>query len=230
VSSYPTGEDAAVTAAGYVPVETVAQLREIYGEAGQRALTKERSTLHARDRQWLEASPFCMIGTADEVGNSDVSPKGDPAGSLVHIIDDRTIAIPDRPGNRRIDGFRNIIVNPHVGLNFVVPGRTETLRINGRAYLVSDAPFFDELVVKGHRPQLAVIINIDTIFFHCGKAFLRSQLWKQESWNPGALPSHACMVKDVQDTPESLAELEAYYGDVYEKKIYVEGPKLTPSA
>jgi uncharacterized protein len=207
-------------------IETAAQLREIYGDAGQRSLTKERDALHARDRQWLGASRFCVIATADEFGNCDVSPKGDPAGALVHVLDDRTIAIPDRPGNRRVDGFRNIIVNPHVGLNFVVPGRTETLRINGRARLVSDAPFFDALVAQGHRPRVAIIVDIDTIFFHCGKAFMRSDLWKPETWHPEALPSHACIVKDVQDTPESLVELEAYYGPVYEQKIYIESPRI----
>jgi uncharacterized protein len=210
----------------YVPVESAAQLREIYGDAGQRSATKERPVLHARDRQWLKASPFCVIATADEFGNCDVSPKGDPTGSLVYVIDDRTIAIPDRPGNRRIDGFRNIIANPHIGLNFVVPGRTETLRINGRARLVSDAPFFDDLTVKGHRPRVAIIVDIETIFFHCGKAFMRSQLWKPETWHPETLPSHACIVKDVQDTPSTLAELEAYYGVEYEQQIYVESPRI----
>jgi uncharacterized protein len=210
-------------------IGSAAELREIYGDAGERALAKERDTLHVRDRQWLNASPFCVIATADEFGNCDVSPKGDPVGSLAYVIDDRTIAIPDRPGNRRLDGFRNIIVNPHVGLNFVVPGRTETLRINGRARLVSDAPFFDALVVKGHRPRVAMIVDIETIFFHCGKAFLRSQLWQPETWHPEALPSHACIVKDVQDTPSTLAELEAYYGVEYATKIYVENPKLAAS-
>ncbi|HEY1486389.1 MAG TPA: pyridoxamine 5'-phosphate oxidase family protein [Micromonosporaceae bacterium] len=210
----------------YATIESVEQLREIYGEAGHRAQTKERIALHPRDRQWLAASPLVMLGTCDEDGRCDVSPKGDPAGSLVHIIDDRTIAIPDRPGNRRIDGFRNIIANPYVGMNFVIPGRIETLRINGHARLVSDAPFFDALIVKGHRPRLAMIVDIETIFFHCGKAFLRSELWKPETWNPDALPSHACITKDVQDPGMSLEELEAYYGPAYAKKIYVEAPRI----
>jgi PPOX class probable FMN-dependent enzyme len=214
---------------GYAPIDTVEALREIYGVAGERALTKERPALHARDRQWLQASPFCMIATSDEFGNCDVSPKGDPPGFLTHVIDDRTIAIPDRPGNRRIDTFRNVIVNPHVGLNFVVPGRTETLRINVRVRLVSDAPFFDDLIVKGHRPLSAMIVDIDTIFFHCGKSFLRSQMWRPDSWHPEALPSNACITKDVQDTSMTLAELEAYYGPQYEQRIYVESVKLTAS-
>ena len=213
----------------YVPITTEAELRALYGMPGQRAATKERTHLHKWDRAWLAASPFCVVATSDAEGNCDVSPKGDPPG-FAYVIDDATIAIPDRPGNRRIDGFRNVLVNPHVGLNFVVPGRTETLRINGRARLVSDAPFFDALIVKGHRPRVAVIVDIDTIFFHCGKAFLRSQMWRPETWNPDALPSHACIVKDVQDTPMPLAELEAYYGAEYEKKIYVENPRIDAGA
>ena len=117
------------------------------------------------------------MATADADGGCDASPKGDPAGQLVHVIDDRTIALAERPGNRRADGYRNILENPHVGLVFLIPGRGDTLRINGRARLVSDAPFFDEMVVKGHRPLLAVVVEIDEVFHHCQKAFLRSGLW-----------------------------------------------------
>jgi PPOX class probable FMN-dependent enzyme len=181
-------------------------------------VTKERVRLHERDRQWLAASPFCLIATSDDQGNCDVSPKGDPAG-FVHVIDDTTIAIPDRPGNRRADGFLNILKNPHVGLVFVVPGRNETLRVNGRARLVREAPFFDELIVKGHRPHLALVVEIEQIFFHCGKAFLRSSLWKPDTWG-NDLPSHARLVKDVQKVEESLEELETYYGEAYLKKLY----------
>jgi PPOX class probable FMN-dependent enzyme len=175
--------------------------------------------LHERDREWLANSPFCLIATADSSGACDVSPKGDPAG-FTHVIDDTTIAIPDRPGNRRADGFHNILQNPYVGLLYLVPGRGETLRINGRARLVREAPFFDELIVKGNRPKLAIVVEIEQIFFHCAKAFLRSNLWKPETWNPDALPSHAAIVKSVQKTEESLEELERYYGDSYAEKLY----------
>ncbi|NUS03485.1 MAG: pyridoxamine 5'-phosphate oxidase family protein, partial [Nonomuraea sp.] len=173
------------------------ELRELLGEVMPRAVSKERVRLHERDREWLAASPFCLIATSDAEGNCDVSPKGDPAG-FVHVIDDTTIAIPDRPGNRRADGFLNILKNPHVGLVFLIPGRNETLRVNGRARLVREAPFFDEMIVKGHRPHLALVVEIEQIFFHCAKAFLRSQLWKPESWDPTVLPSHARLVKEVQ--------------------------------
>ncbi|GAA3226028.1 pyridoxamine 5'-phosphate oxidase family protein [Nonomuraea helvata] len=203
----------------WTEIGSEAELREVLGEVMPRAATKERVRLHERDREWLAASPFCLIATSDDAGNCDVSPKGDPAG-FVHVIDDATIAIPDRPGNRRADGFRNILKNPHVGLIFLIPGRHETLRVNGRARLIREAPFFDEMIVKGHRPHLALVVEIEQIFFHCQKSFLRSALWKPDTWNPGVLPAHAKLVKDVQVVEETLEQLEEYYGDAYTKRLY----------
>jgi PPOX class probable FMN-dependent enzyme len=207
------------TAPGYVPVSSEAELRDLLGEPSGRAVTKERARLHQRDREWLAASPFCLIATADADGNCDVSPKGDPPG-FAYVIDDTTIAIPDRPGNRRADGFRNVLVNPHAGTIFLVPGRSETLRINGRAGLLRDAPFFGDMIVKGHRPRLALVIEIETIFFHCAKAFMRSALWRPETWDPGVLPPHAAIVKSVQDAPETLEELQRHYGPGYADLLY----------
>lgn len=205
--------------AGYVPISSEAELRDLLGEPAGRAVTKERARLHQRDREWLAASPFCLLATSDADGNCDVSPKGDPPG-FTHVIDDATIAIPDRPGNRRADGFRNVLRNPHVGTIFVVPGRKETLRINGRARLLREAPFFDAVLVKGHRPRLALVIDIDQIFFHCPKALMRSALWQPETWQPDVLPSHAAIVKSVQETPETVEELQDYYGPSYADKLY----------
>ncbi|WP_067807644.1 pyridoxamine 5'-phosphate oxidase family protein [Actinomadura formosensis] len=204
----------------FTAITSAAELRELLGAPMRRAIDKERVTLHAWDREWLARSPFCLISTSDADGNCDVSPKGDPPG-FVHVIDDTTIAVPDRPGNRRVDGFMNVLSNPHVGLIFLVPGRGETLRINGRATLVRDAPFFDEMVVKGHRPALALVVDIEQIFFHCAKALMRSKVWKPETWNPDSLPSHARIVKDVQYTEENLEQLEEYYSEgTYSKKLY----------
>jgi PPOX class probable FMN-dependent enzyme len=196
------------------------ELREILGAPLPRAVDKERVTLHARDRDWLARSPFCLIATSDADGNCDVSPKGDPPG-FVHVIDDTTIAVPDRPGNRRADGYLNVLSNPHAGLIFFVPGRGETLRVNGRARLVRDAPFFDEMVVNGHRPSLALVVEIEQIFFHCAKALMRSKLWKPETWEPDALPSHARIVADLRYAKENVEELERYYSEEnYAKKLY----------
>jgi predicted pyridoxine 5'-phosphate oxidase superfamily flavin-nucleotide-binding protein len=137
------------------------------------------------------------------------------------VIDDTTIALAERPGNKRMDGYRNVLVNPHVGLNFFVPGRGDTLRINGRASLVTDAPFFDDLVVKGHRPILCLVVEIEQIFHHCAKAFLRSQLWEPDTWNPSVLPSVAVMSKTlIPDSPETLAQLQTYYGKAYSEGLY----------
>lgn len=138
-------------------ITTLDELTDLVGEPKARARNKVRTELHDLDRQWLAASPFCLLATADAEGRCDVSPKGDPAGDLVHVLDDRTLAIAERPGNRRVDGFRNVLANAHVGLIFLIPGRNDTLRVNGRARLVSDAPFFDAMVVKGHRPLLALV-------------------------------------------------------------------------
>jgi uncharacterized protein len=200
-------------------IDSAEELRDLLGEVMPRAVTKERVVLHPRDRDWLAASPFCVISTSSADGTCDASPKGDPPGFTL-VLDDATIAIPERPGNRRADGYLNILGNPHIGLLYLIPGRTETLRINGRARLIRDAPYFDRMVVKGHRPILAVEVEIEQIFFHCAKAFLRSEIWKPETWNPGVLPSHAKLVKEVQSTPESLEQLEEYYGEQYLKGLY----------
>ena len=202
-------------------IGSVEELRDLLGVPTGRAVTKERTRLHAVDREWLAISPFCILSTSDAHGNCDASPKGDPAGRLVHVLDDTTVAIAERPGNRRADGYGNILANPHIGIISMIPGRNETLRINGRARLLRDAPFFDEMAVCGRRPILALLIEIDQIFFHCPKAFMRAQLWQPQTWRPDALPSHATLVKALQDTPETLEELEGHYApENYSRLLY----------
>ncbi|MEV0006316.1 pyridoxamine 5'-phosphate oxidase family protein [Micromonospora sp. NPDC050980] len=196
------------------------ELRDLLGSPTPRALAKERRTLHQRDREWLAASPFCLVATAGADGACDVSPKGDPPGFAL-VLDDTTIAIPERPGNRRADGYRNILANPHVGLIFLIPGRTDTLRINGRARLLRDAPWFADMEVKGHRPVLAVEVTVEQVFYHCAKAFLRSELWQPETWQPDVLPSRPRLVKEVEAPAESLADLGRHYGPDYARKLYV---------
>lgn len=202
-------------------ISSEAELRELLGFPVGRAVTKERTRLHPIDREWLAASPFCIVATSDGNGNCDASPKGDPAGRLVHVIDDATIAIAERPGNKRADGYLNVLANPHAGIISLIPGRNETLRINGRATLVSDAPFFDELTVKGHKPVIALVLDIEQIFFHCAKSFMRSELWQPDSWHPEVLPRHAALVKALQNTAETLEELDDYYApENYAKRLY----------
>jgi uncharacterized protein len=205
----------------FTEITSEAELRDLLGTPSGRAVTKERTRLHPVDREWLAVSPFCIIATSDRQGNCDASPKGDPAGHLIHVLDDATVAIAERPGNKRADGYLNVLANPHVGLISLIPGRNETLRINGRARLVRDAPFFDDLAVRGRRPILALLVEVEQIFFHCPKSFLRSKLWQPDSWEPDALPSHATLVKRVQETPETLEELEEYYAVAnYSQRLY----------
>lgn len=193
----------------------------LIGEPLPRVRDKARPALTQLDRDWLAAAPFCVMATSSADGACDASPKGDPAGQLVHVIDEVTIAIAERPGNRRADGYKNILENPHVGLNFLIPGRGDTLRINGRARLVSDAPFFDDMVVKGHRPILAVVVEIDELFHHCAKAFLRSGLWDPETWDPeGTVPRRSVIAKQLDASELSLEELDEYYGEQYSRFLY----------
>lgn len=135
-------------------------------------------------------------------------------------MDERTIAIPERIGNRHADSFHNILENGQVGLLFLIPGRGDTLRINGSAKLASDGPFFDALIVNGHRPALALIVSIDEVFFHCSKAFLRSELWEPASWEPDRVPSRACIAKELENPSATLEELEKYYGEQYRSGMY----------
>jgi PPOX class probable FMN-dependent enzyme len=203
----------------WTEIGTPEELRALLGEPSARVAGKDRPRLHEHDRSWLAASPFCLVATSAADGTCDVSPKGDPAGFTV-VLDDTTIAIPERPGNRRTDGFHNILSNPHVGLIYFVPGRGDTLRINGRARLVSDAAFFDDMVVKGHRPVLALVVEIEQVFYHCSKAFLRSKLWDPASWGQGTLPSRAVIAKTLERPDASLDELNRYSGPDYEKRLY----------
>ncbi|SDL15495.1 hypothetical protein SAMN05216298_2784 [Glycomyces sambucus] len=203
----------------WTEVTDPAKLREIVGTPMSRAAEKERFRLHPRDLEWLAASPYVVVATTDAEGNCDASPKGDPPG-IVHVLDDTTVAIPERKGNRRVDGYMNVLANPHVGLLSVLPGRRETLRINGRARVVSDAPFFEDMVVKGHKPILALVVEIDTIFYHCGKASMRSGIWNPETWDPDALPSQAQLVKETQVVAETVEQLDEYYGETYRKQLY----------
>jgi PPOX class probable FMN-dependent enzyme len=202
-----------------IEVESEEVLRDLLGPVMPRAATKVKPSLHQVTRDWLARSPFCLISTSAPDGSCDVSPKGDPAGFTL-VLDDTTIAIPDRAGNRRADGFLNLLGNPQIGLIYLVPGRGDTLRINGRARIVSEAPFFDQMIVAGNRPRLAVVVDVQEVFFHCSKAFLRSKLWDPQTWEPDALPSRAQISHQLQPGKESLQQLEEYYGSRYADGLY----------
>jgi len=200
-------------------ITTEAELRELIGEPLPRVATKDRPELDDIDREWLARSPFCLVATSAADGSCDVSPKGDPPGFTL-VLDDRTIALPERAGNRRADGFGNILSNPHVGLIYLVPGRDDTFRVMGRARLVRDADLLDRMVVRGNRPLLAMVVEIEQVFYHCAKAFMRSQLWDPATWSADTLPTRPQIAQRQERPDQSLEALERYYGEQYAAGLY----------
>jgi uncharacterized protein len=180
--------------------------------ADARAVLKDRPTLDRHSRTFIQLSPLVLLATADADGRCDVSPKGDAPG-FVHVLDDRRLVIPDRPGNRRLDGMQNLLSNPRVGLLFLVPGRDDTLRVNGRASITQDPEILARCAAQGRTPALAIGVEVEQCYFHCAKAFLRSHLWTPDRWPaPDALPSYACMLFD-QVRPATVTV------DDYEREI-----------
>lgn len=142
-------------------------------------------------RNWIEHSTFLTLATVDRSGNMDVSPKGDPAG-FVKVIDEKTLAIPDRPGNHRYDSFLNIMETGRIGLVFLVPNRNEVVRVNGSAQVVRDQELREKMAIKGRVPDFAILVRVEEAFYHCGKAIIRSRLWHPEEQLPvDGLPTYA---------------------------------------
>ncbi|MEU3898927.1 MSMEG_1061 family FMN-dependent PPOX-type flavoprotein [Streptomyces sp. NPDC045251] len=167
--------------AGWTELGSHAELRELLGEPWPVVIDKVHDRLTDDDRDILSRSPFCLLATSDARGNCDVSPRGDAPG-FTHVLDPATVAVPDRPGNRRGDSFHNILDNPHAGLLYLVPGGKQVLRVNGRARILTDAPFFDAMARDGRRPDLALLLEIDEIYLHCPQSLNRAGLWKPQSW------------------------------------------------
>lgn len=203
-------------------VTTEAELRAVLGEPRELVIKKQLPALDHHCRAFIAHSPFMLLGTTNDAdGNCDVSPRGDAPG-FVLALDERTLAIPDRPGNRRIDSLRNIVVNPAVGLLFMVPGVEETLRVNGWAYLTRDASLRARLVARDKVPELAIVVEVAEAFLHCAKALKRSQLWDTATWpERTALPTLAQMIYDqlhlTDTTPE---ELDDSFQEGYRTRLY----------
>jgi len=157
-----------------------AALRSLFEATHDLAIIKSQDRLDPHAQAFIGRSPFICIGTQGRDGKADVSPRGDPVG-FVKILDQRTLAIPDRPGNNRLDSLVNIIANPNVGLLFIIPGFDDTLRVNGQASLVTDPDILGTMIVNGRVPKLAIVVRVSEVFIHCAKAFRRSQLWNPDS-------------------------------------------------
>jgi hypothetical protein len=182
-----------------------AGLREIVGDTMPGLDIKVRTELDEFSREFLALSPFIVLSTSDTEGNLDASPKGDGPG-FVYCEDDRTIVIPDRPGNKLVYGHLNILHNPRVGVIFFVPGTSETLRINGTAELTSDPALLAKLDARGKPAVLGIRVRIDECFFHCGKALIRSKLWDHASWPEKLKVSFGQMVKLWTGADDAVAE------------------------
>ena len=157
------------------------ELRRLLGEPSDLVRAKVGDRLNELTRQFVDRSPFVLLATSSPDGTCDVSPRGDPSG-FVRVLDEQTLILPERPGNRLADSLRNILANPRVGLIFVVPGVGDTLRVNGRATLVTDDELLAPSAVDGKVPKLGILVHADEVFTHCSKAFLRSQLWDPERY------------------------------------------------
>ncbi len=189
-------------------VSDARQIRALMGEPRKAQLTKVLPQLDEHCRTWIERCPFLVLCSADATGRLDASPKGDPGG-FVKILDDETLAIPDRPGNRRADTLSNIIENPNVAAIFLMPGRGETLRVAGRAQIVLDADLLKTMVVNRRAPKAALVINIDEVMFHCGKSMIRSKLWQPAHWPViDGLASYAQLIAAQAQTDESVEQME----------------------
>ncbi len=199
---------------------TEEQLRSIVPPPAARAVDKALARLDAHCRAIISRSSLVLIASCDAAGRLDVSPKGDPSG-FVQILDEWTLAIPDRPGNRRVDTFRNVLSNARVGLLFLVPGRQETLRVNGRALLVRDAVLRQRLTVRGKVPELALVVAVEEAFVHCGKCMIRAQMWNPQSWaEVSDLPSHARCLLDQARLTQTIEEIEASVERNYRDGVY----------
>ena len=202
------------------PVSDTAQLVRIVGEPKPEIATKEMPALDVHCRHFISLYPFLCISTADAAGNQDVSPRGDPPG-FVRVLDDRTILIPDRKGNRRVDTMRNILENPNVGLLLMLPGVEEVVRINGKATLTEDAALLAGSAVNGSIPALGIILKIDAVFFHCAKAVIRSKLWDPDTpIQRTDFPTFGEIVRDQRVPDGDPAEIDAALQNNYRTTLY----------
>jgi PPOX class probable FMN-dependent enzyme len=196
---------------GYVPevvLTTAAEVEAVLGEQFESQVNKVIDHIDDHCRAWIERSPFVVLSSASATGAIDVSPKGDPPG-FVRVLDPKTLAVPDRPGNHRGDTFRNVLENPNVGLMFVVPKRREVVRVSGTAMVVQDRPLLESMAVGDKVPSLALLVHVREAMFHCGKAMIRSHMWEPELWGDvEGLPSYGRALVDHASLDRPIEEVE----------------------
>ena len=194
-------------------------LREYYPPAIDRARLKTLPKLDRHCRDFIALSPFVCLGTAGP-GGIDVSPRGDRPG-FVRVLDDHTLALPDWPGNNRLDSLTNLVTNPEVGMLFLIPGVDESLRVNGAARITTDSALLAEFETGGKQPRSALLVTVREAFLHCGKALMRSRLWHNDyRIERDRLPSYGRMLKDQIEIAQSAEEIEASIAESYRTKLY----------
>lgn len=199
-------------------------LRALFPETHELAVKKVLGALDPHACDFISRSPFLCLGTQDLDGRADVSPRGDHAG-FVRILDRNTLAIPDRPGNNRLDSLSNIVANPSVGLLFIIPGYDDTLRVNGRATIVNDPELLESMSVNGRAPKIAIVVKVSETFLHCAKAFRRSHLWDPEHHQDRTeMPSLVKMILDqttgAPDDEDEMRKLDEGLEEDYRKSLY----------
>jgi uncharacterized protein len=201
-------------------IESFAEIREIYGQPMERAVKKQLPRLEKHSRAFIAHSPFLVIASADSEGRVDASPKGDAPG-FVRVIDDATLLIPDRLGNNRVDTIGNLLAAPGVGLIFFVPGLRETLRVNGKASVTTDPALLEPCSVDGKMPRSGILVTAEEVYFHCGKALIRSDLW-----NPAKMlkhsdfPSLGRIITEQIGTGGDVAAAERATEESYRTRLY----------
>jgi uncharacterized protein len=202
-------------------VSTEEELQSIVGAPSSLVTNKVINYLDDHCLNFLSLSPFCLLSTSDENGNCDVSPRGDKPG-FAFILDKKRIILPERPGNRRVDTMRNILSNPHIGLLFLIPGLGETLRINGRACLITDDELLEQMSERNRKPSIGIAVEVEECYIHCAKAFKRSGLWEFETWaEQSKLPSAAKILSDHAKLSKlSSDEIEAILSKDYKERLY----------
>lgn len=199
-------------------------LRSLFKPTHTLAALKSRDFLDEHAQGFIQRSPFLCLGTQDLAGKADVSPRGDPSG-FVKVLDQHTLAIPDRPGNNRLDSLSNIIANPSVGLLFIIPGFDDTLRVNGRASLVTDPDLLASMRVNDRDPRIVIVVKVSEVFLHCAKAFRRSRLWDPDYFQDrAAMPSLMNILLDqTTGAPRDVEEMRKLDDDLeqdYKTSMY----------
>lgn len=195
------------------------ELRELIGVPSDLVVAKQLDRVDRHARAFIACSPMVIVASADANGRCDASPRGDPPG-FVRVVDDTTLLLPDRKGNRRVDTIANMTSNPHIGLLFLIPGVDETLRVNGRTSITTDETLLAPCAVNGRSPALGIVVEVEELFFHCARAFLRSSVWHPARWpDHSALPSLGEILRDQTsariDPGDLDADLERSNRDLY---------------